>query len=170
MPIVGCEPSCLLTLRDECRDLLEGPEVEAVARQSFLLEEFLLDRHRRGELQSGFRETERCVLVHGHCHQKALVGSRLTIEALGLIPGLALEEVDAGCCGMAGSFGFEREHYDLSVAIGRRRLFPAIEKAGTRVEIVASGVSCRQQILHGTGRVARHPAEFLSEALEVTRC
>ena len=166
IPIVGCEPSCLLTLRDEYRDLVESPEAEAVARLSFLLEEFLLDRHGLGEIRGAFRETERRVLVHGHCHQKALIGSRPTIEALRLIPGLTVDEVDAGCCGMAGSFGFEREHYDLSVAIGRQRLFPAIEEVGTQVEIVASGVSCRQQILHGTGRVARHPAEILREAVE----
>lgn len=166
VPIVSCEPSCLLTIRDECRDLLEGPQAEAVARQSFLLEEFLLDRHRGGELGEAFRESERQILLHGHCHQKALVGARPTIEALRLVPGHTVEEIDAGCCGMAGSFGFEKEHYDLSVAIGRQRLFPAIEQAGTQVEIVASGISCRQQIHHATGRVARHPAEILSEALE----
>ncbi|MFQ5882882.1 MAG: FAD-binding and (Fe-S)-binding domain-containing protein, partial [Candidatus Methylomirabilales bacterium] len=151
IPIVGCEPSCLLTLRDDYRDLVDGPEAETVAHQSFLLEEFLLDRHERGELPLTFREIERRVLLHGHCHQKALVGTRPTIEALRLIPGLTVEEVDSGCCGMAGSFGFEKEHYNLSLAIGRQRLFPAIQEAGDAVEIVASGVSCRQQILHGTG-------------------
>ncbi|MFQ5960754.1 MAG: FAD-binding and (Fe-S)-binding domain-containing protein [Candidatus Methylomirabilales bacterium] len=165
VPIVGCEPSCLLTIRDECRDLVERPEAEAVARQSFLLEEFLLDRHGQGELDGAFRETQRRVLLHGHCHQKALGGTRPTIEALRLIPGLIVDEVDAGCCGMAGSFGFESEHYDLSIAIGRQRLFPAIEKAGNHVEIVASGVSCRQQILHGTHRPAKHPAQVLVEAI-----
>lgn len=165
VPIVGCEPSCLLTLRDECRDLIDGPQAEAVGRQSFLLEEFLLDRHRDGELGKAFRASERRILLHGHCHQKALVGSRPTIEALRLVPGLTVEEVDSGCCGMAGSFGFEREHYDLSVAIGRQRLFPAIEKVGAGTEIVASGVSCRQQIFQGTGRRARHPAEILFEEL-----
>jgi Fe-S oxidoreductase len=165
VPIVGCEPSCLLTFRDEHLDLIGSPETEAVAQHSFLLEEFLLDRHGRGELQTVFRESERRVLFHGHCHQKAAVGTGPTIDALHLIPGLAVEEIDAGCCGMAGSFGFEKEHYDLSVAIGRQRLFPAIEETDARVEIIASGVSCRQQILHGTGRVARHPAELFCEVL-----
>lgn len=169
VPIVGCEPSCLLTLRDECRDLMDSPQAEAVARQSFLLEEFLLNRHAQGEFARTFRETQRRILLHGHCHQKALIGARPTIEALRLIPGLTVEEVDAGCCGMAGSFGFEKEHYDLSIAIGRQRLFPAIEKAGAQVDIVASGVSCRQQILHGTGRIARHPAEVLSAAVETAQ-
>ncbi len=164
VPIVGCEPSCLLALRDDCRDLMEGPEVEAVARQSFLLEEFLLDRHGQHD-QGAFRSAERQVLLHGHCHQKALVGIRPTIEALRLVPGLTVREVDAGCCGMAGSFGFEREHYDLSVAIGQQRLFPAVEKVGPHTEIVAPGVSCRQQILHGTGRRAKHPAQVLAEAV-----
>jgi Fe-S oxidoreductase len=152
-----------LTLRDEVPDLAEGPEAEAVARGSFLLEEFLVGR--RGDCEGVFRPTDRRVLVHGHCHQKALVGTRPTLEALRLIPGLSVKEIDAGCCGMAGSFGFEREHYDLSVAIGRQRLFPAVEQAGLDTEVVASGVSCRQQILHGTGRLARHPAEVLFEAV-----
>ena len=165
VPIVGCEPSCLLTIRDEWRDLVKSPEAEAVARQSFLLEEFLLDRYQRGDLPLAFRPLERRVLLHGHCHQKALIGSRPTIEALQLIPGLIVEEIDAGCCGMAGSFGFEKEHYDLSIAIGRQRLFPAIEKAGTQVDIVAPGVSCRQQVLHGTGRLAKHPVQVMVEAI-----
>jgi Fe-S oxidoreductase len=165
VPIVGCEPSCLLTFRDEHLDLIGSPEADAVAQHSFLLEEFLFDRHGRGELQTVFRESERQVLFHGHCHQKAGVGTGPTIDALHLIPGLTVEEIDAGCCGMAGSFGFEKEHYDLSVAIGRQRLFPAIEETDARVEIIASGVSCRQQILHGTGRVARHPVELFCEVL-----
>lgn len=167
IPIVGCEPSCLLTFRDEHLDLIGSPEAERVAQHSYLLEEFLLERHRRGELGAAFRETGRRVLFHGHCHQKAALGTRATIDALRLIPGLAVEEIDAGCCGMAGSFGFEKEHYDLSLAIGRQRLFPAIEQAEGRPEIIASGVSCRQQILHGTGRAARHPAELLGEVLAV---
>ena len=166
IPIVGCEPSCLLTFRDEHCDLIEGSEAQAVAGHSFLLEEFLLERHHLGELPAVFQDTGRRVLVHGHCHQKAAIGTRPTVDALRLVPGLTVEEIDAGCCGMAGSFGFEKEHYDLSLAIGRQRLFPAIEGAGPGVEIIASGVSCRQQILHGTGRAARHPAELLCELLE----
>lgn len=167
IPIVGCEPSCLLTLRDEYCDLAERPVAEAVARQSFLLEEFLVNRHGRGERGGIFRKIERQVLLHAHCHQKALVGARPTIEALRLIPGLTVKEVEAGCCGMAGSFGFEREHYDLSIAIGRQRLFPAIEATEPQTDIVAPGVSCRQQILHGTGRRAKHPAQVLLEAVTI---
>lgn len=166
IPIVGCEPSCLLTFRDEHLDLIGRSEAGPVAGHSFLIEEFLLERHRQGELRAGFRETGRRVLVHGHCHQKAAIGTRPTVDALRLVPGLTVEEIDAGCCGMAGSFGFEKEHYDLSLAIGRQRLFPAIEGAEAGAEIIASGVSCRQQILHGTGRAARHPAELFCDVLD----
>jgi Fe-S oxidoreductase len=166
IPIVGCEPSCLLTLRDEYRDLVDTAEAEAVAEGSYLLEEFLLKRHSREELMRHFRETPKALLLHGHCHQKALVGTKPLLDLLGLVPGLEVHEVNSGCCGMAGSFGFEREHYDLSMAIGKLRLFPAVLKAGSAVEIVAPGTSCRQQILHGTGRTVRHPAEILRDALK----
>ncbi|MFQ5882006.1 MAG: FAD-binding and (Fe-S)-binding domain-containing protein [Candidatus Methylomirabilales bacterium] len=166
IPLVGCEPSCLLTLRDEYRDLVDTSEADAVAEESYLLEEFLLKRHPRGDLSRHFRETPKRLLLHGHCHQKALVGTKPLLELLGMIPELEVQEVNAGCCGMAGSFGFEREHYELSMAIGRLRLFPAIEAAGAEVEVVAPGVSCRQQISHGTGRPVRHPAEILCEALQ----
>ena len=164
VPIVGLEPSCLLTLRDEYPDLLRGEAARLVARQGLLLEELLLREREAGRLSLNFRKNGGRVLLHGHCHQKALVGTAPTVEMLRWA-GFEVTEVDSGCCGMAGSFGFEQEHYDLSVAIANRRLVPAVKAAGPGVEIVASGISCRQQIEHLAGRKARHPAELLWESL-----
>jgi FAD/FMN-containing dehydrogenase/Fe-S oxidoreductase len=160
--IVGCEPSCLLTLRDEYLDLLQGPEVEKIAAASYLFEEFLI--RRRPDLR--FRLTARKVLVHGHCHQKAHIGAGPTLQALRLVPGLKVTEINSGCCGMAGSFGFEKEHYELSRAIAGQRLAPAINAAPPDAEIVITGVSCRQQIGHFTSRSPRHAVELLREAVE----
>src|SRR5258708_6030780 len=107
----------------------------------------------------------RRVLFHGHCHQKALAGTAATTALLRAIPGADVVEVDAGCCGMAGSFGFEAEHYELSMRIRELRLFPAIRAEPNDTIIAATGVSCRQQIAHGTGRSARHPLEIVRQAL-----
>ena len=161
--IVGLEPSCLLTLRDEYVDLLRSDAARRVAAQSLLLEEFL-ERERKSGLSLPFAGNGRKALLHGHCHQKALVGTAPTVSAL-TWAGFDVQEVDSGCCGMAGSFGFEREHYDLSVALGNRRLVPAVKAAAADVEIVAPGISCRQQIEHLAGRRAKHPAEVLWESL-----
>jgi len=161
--IVGLEPSCLLTLRDEAVDLLRTEEARTVAGQSFLFEEFLLRERGRG-LTLTFAANGRRALLHGHCHQKALIGTAPTVAALRWA-GFQVSEVDSGCCGMAGSFGFEREHYDLSVWLGNRRLAPAVKAAAADTEIVAPGMSCRQQIEHLAGRRAKHPAEVLWEAL-----
>jgi Fe-S oxidoreductase len=161
--IVGLEPSCLLTLRDEAVDLLRTDAARAVARQSVLFEEFLLSERGRG-LELRFSGDGRKALLHGHCHQKALVGTGPTVAALRWA-GFEVTEVDSGCCGMAGSFGFEREHYDLSVALGNRRLAPAVKAAPADTVLVAPGISCRQQIDHLTGRRALHPAEVLRAAL-----
>jgi Fe-S oxidoreductase len=108
------------------------------------------------------KNSGRKVLLHGHCHQKALVGTAPTVAVL-RSAGFEVSEVDSGCCGMAGSFGFEKEHYDLSLTIGNRRLAPAVKAASAEVEIVAPGISCRQQIEHLTGKIAKHPAEVLWE-------
>jgi FAD/FMN-containing dehydrogenase/Fe-S oxidoreductase len=161
--IVGLEPSCILTLRDEWVDLLRTDEARAVARQSALLEQFLLRERERG-LELRWTSHGRQALLHGHCHQKAIVGTAPTVGALNWA-GYKVSEVDSGCCGMAGSFGFEREHYDVSVALGNRRLAPAVKAAPAATEIVAPGISCRQQIQHLAGRRAKHPAEVLWEAL-----
>ncbi|HEY7322988.1 MAG TPA: FAD-linked oxidase C-terminal domain-containing protein [Candidatus Binatia bacterium] len=164
VPIVGLEPSCLLTLRDEYPELLRTAAAKRVAENSFLLEEFLLQEQRAGKIGFDFKSSGRKVLLHGHCHQKALVGMAPTVAVL-KSAGFEVSEVDSGCCGMAGSFGFEKEHYDLSLAIGNRRLAPAVKAAGAEVEIVAPGISCRQQIEHLTGKKAKHPAEVLWEAI-----
>src|SRR5207302_1749449 len=161
--IVGLEPSCSLTLRDEWVDLLRTDDARAVAEQSLLLEQFLLRERERG-LTLRFADGHgRKVLLHGHCHQKAMVGTAPTVAVL-TWAGYDVSEVDSGCCGMAGSFGFEREHYDLSVALGNRRLAPAVKAADPHTLVVAPGISCRQQIEHLAGRRAKHPAEALAEA------
>jgi Fe-S oxidoreductase len=158
--IVGLEPSCLLTLRDEYVDLLRSDDARLVARQSLLLEEFL----QREKALPPAAGNGRKALLHGHCHQKAMVGTAPTVAVL-KGAGYQVSEVDAGCCGMAGSFGFEAEHYDLSLQIANRRLVPAVNAAAPDVAVCAPGISCRQQIAHTTGRQAKHPAELLWEAL-----
>jgi FAD/FMN-containing dehydrogenase/Fe-S oxidoreductase len=161
--IVGLEPSCLLTLRDESVDLLRTEAARLVAGQSLLLEEFLQRERGRG-LTLAFASHARKALLHGHCHQKALAGTAPTVAAL-TWAGFDVAEVDSGCCGMAGSFGFEREHYDISVSLGNRRLAPAVKAAPADTVVVAPGISCRQQIDHLTGRRALHPAEALRAVL-----
>ena len=161
--IVGLEPSCLLTLKDEYVDLLRTDAARKVAAQAALLEQFLLQERARG-LSLSFKAGPREALLHGHCHQKAMVGTAPTVAALKWA-GYTVTEVDSGCCGMAGSFGFEREHYDVSVSLGNRQLAPAVKAAPATTEVVAPGISCRQQIQHLAGRRAKHPAEALWEAL-----
>jgi len=168
VPIVGVEPSCLLTLRDEYSAMLPGDQrARAVAAATRLPEELLLQAIADGRLilpKQGPVSGQR-ILFHGHCHQKALAGTAATVALLRSIPGADVTEVDAGCCGMAGSFGFEAEHYELSMTIGELRLFPAIRAEAPDTIVAATGVSCRQQIAHGTGRAARHPLEIVQQAL-----
>jgi Fe-S oxidoreductase len=168
VPIVGVEPSCLLTLRDEYPALLpDDPRARAVAAATRLPEELLLAAVADGRLvlPQESAVSGRRVMFHGHCHQKALAGTAATTALLRSIPGADVIEVDAGCCGMAGSFGFEAEHYELSMSIGELRLFPAIRAEAQNTIIAATGVSCRQQIAHGTGRPALHPLEIVRNAL-----
>jgi FAD/FMN-containing dehydrogenase/Fe-S oxidoreductase len=160
VPLVGLEPSCILTIRDDYRKLLpDDGRVEKLAGATRLFEEALLELEPELPLAGGAP-----VLLHGHCHQKALVGTGPTEEALALAPGADVEVVDSGCCGMAGLFGYEQGHYEVSMKMGERRLFPAVRGAEERV-VVASGTSCREQILDGTGRRALHPAEYLAQLL-----
>jgi len=173
VPVVGLEPSCLLTLRDEYLDLVPGNEAEAVAAQSFLWEEFLLQDDVVADLKRTFSQlktdhwplTTNKLLVHGHCHQKAHVGIEKMLQLLRMIPGAEVRAINSGCCGMAGAFGFEKEHYDISMAIGEQRLFPAIREADENWLIVAPGISCRQQIAQGTRKRVLHPAEVMGLSL-----
>jgi Fe-S oxidoreductase len=159
IPLVGLEPSCILTMRDDYRKLLPDDErVEKLAEATRLFEEALLELDEELPLQEGAP-----VLLHGHCHQKALVGTGPTEQVLGLVADVKV--VDSGCCGMAGLFGYEKGHYEVSMKMGERRLFPAVREAGERV-VVAPGTSCREQILDGTERQALHPAEYLASLLD----
>jgi FAD/FMN-containing dehydrogenase/Fe-S oxidoreductase len=170
-PIVGAEPSCILTLRDEHRAMLpDDPWVKDIASRVQLVEELLVEAIDDGRLP--LREDSelagRRILFHGHCHQKAEVGTVATMNLLRRIPGTEVEELDAGCCGMAGSFGFESEHYAVSMAVGNDRLFPAIQAEPRETVVAATGVSCRQQIAHGTQRTAWHPVELVARAVAQT--
>jgi Fe-S oxidoreductase len=154
-------------LQDEYLSLLPGnPSVTQVASRVRQVEELLTEAIDSGALvlsaDSWLSGKE--ILLHGHCHQKAEVGTAATLELLRRIPGATVTELDAGCCGMAGSFGFEAEHYDVSLKVGEDRLFPAIRAAGAAV-IAATGVSCRQQIKHGTARTASHPVELIASCV-----
>ena len=167
VPIVGVEPSCLLMLRDDYAALLPGdPAAREVAVAARLVEELLVEAVEGGvlPLRPAAAVSGRRILFHGHCHQKALVGTAATVRLLASIPGAEVVEVDAGCCGMAGSFGFEVEHYELSLRIGGLRLFPMVRAEPADTLLAATGVSCRQQITHGAGRAARHPVELVRAA------
>ncbi|HEY2697693.1 MAG TPA: FAD-linked oxidase C-terminal domain-containing protein [Pseudonocardiaceae bacterium] len=167
-PIVGCEPSCLFTLRDEHLALLPGDDaVRDVAGRVRQVEELLGEAIDDGRLtlRADSWLAGRKLVFHGHCHQKAEVGTAATMALLRRIPGVTITELDAGCCGMAGSFGFEAEHYEMSMTVGSDRLFPAINAQQQDTVIVATGVSCRQQIRHGTARTSWHPVRLLREAI-----
>ena len=165
VPIVGLEPSCILSFSDDYLDLVDHPEAEVVGRQTRLLEDFLVQSHHEEGLELQFTQRPKTILVHGHCHQKALVGMAATLEVLNLPPRYEASEISSGCCGMAGSFGYEKEHYDISMKVGEDRLFKVIREAEEDVEVAAVGTSCRHQIVDATGRPARHWAEILVEAL-----
>ncbi len=166
--IVGLEPSCLFTLRDEIPALLPGDDAAAVGDHALLLED-LLDRDweagRRLPLADGAGSAGPSLLVHGHCHQKAAGATGATLRMLGRIPGATVREIPSGCCGMAGAFGYHAEHAALSLAMGELDLLPAVRAAPPDAHVVADGTSCRAQIHDATGRVARHAALVLREAL-----
>jgi FAD/FMN-containing dehydrogenase/Fe-S oxidoreductase len=161
-PILGCEPSCLVTLVDEYRDFHLGQDAEEVARASAMADAFVGDRVRVPELPLASRTGR--VLLHGHCQQKAVLGTAGTVAALARVTGLEIKEIDSGCCGMAGSFGYEHGHFEVSVALANRVLIPAAQ-ADPTAALVAPGFSCRSQ-LHGlAGLVARAPMQLLAECL-----
>jgi len=164
--VVGLEPSCLLTLRDEFLALGLGEAAQRLAGSAFLFEEFLVRERRAGRWTLALRDLgPRQALVHGHCHQKAFDAFTPVLEVLGWIPGLAVSPVESSCCGMAGAFGFEAEHFDLSMRMGEAALLPAVRGASPEALIIADGTSCRHQILDGAQRQAWHVARALAQAL-----
>lgn len=164
-PVVGLEPSCLLALRDDYNSLGLGPDVARLGRQVFLFEDFLVREKARGlTLPLGPLVGSPAVL-HGHCHQKAFGAMGAVHEVLGWIPGFQFEAVSSTCCGMAGSFGLEAEHFDASRRMAEASLLPAVRAAGADAPILADGFSCRHQIRDGSGRSALHVAQILRQAL-----
>ena len=165
-PIVGIEPSCLLTLRDELGAVAPGEPAREVAGRSLLFEEFLAGQARRGELRLPLREDgAREAYLHGHCHQKAMGTMPDVTAALQLVPGLSVHPIESSCCGMAGAFGYQKDHYEVSLRMAERSLLPAVRGAPQNALIVADGTSCRHQIEDGAGRRAVHVARVLESAL-----
>lgn len=166
IPIVGAEPSCMLTLRDEYVTLASEPQAaHEVAKQVFTFEEFVVREAGQGRFRPSWRPTAGKALLHGHCHQKALVGNGPSIKALELA-GYEVEVIPSGCCGMAGDFGYQAEHYTISQTIAEDRLLPAVRAAAMETLLVASGTSCRHQIDHFSGRQSLHLAEALALVLK----
>jgi len=166
VPIVGLEPSCLLTLRDELPAVVKQGPVQAVAKQGMLFEELIAAESRAGSLSLPLRKDgERKAYLHGHCHQKALGTMPDVLAALKVVPGLSVELIDSSCCGMAGAFGYEAEHYDVSMRMAERSLLPAVRAASKDALILADGTSCRHQIADGTSREAVHVARVFASAL-----
>ena len=166
VPIVGLEPSCLFTLRDELLSLFPRSEVEALSSQALLFEEFLMRERAAGRLHLPLAERPgQRALLHGHCHQKAFGAMSAVERALRLIPGLEVETIVSSCCGMAGSFGYEAEHFDASMRMAEASLLPKVRDSAPTTTIVADGTSCRHQIHDGTGREPVHVARVLRDAL-----
>ncbi len=171
LPVVGLEPSCLLTLRDELVAMLPGRESEALAKHALLFEEFIASEHEAGRLRLDLGPIDGAgkALVHGHCHRKAFAAMDSLRTTIDLVPGLETEIVTSSCCGMAGAFGYAAENYDISMKMGELSLLPAVRATGEDAVLVADGTSCRQQIRDGTGRRALHPARVLARALRGKR-
>jgi Fe-S oxidoreductase len=168
--LIGLEPSCLLSFRDEYPRLVSPTlikKAEQIKAHSYLIEEFLAAEIHLGNIsKESFDRSKRRIMLHGHCHQKALSNIEDSIWALSLPQNNSVELIPSGCCGMAGSFGYEEEHYAVSQQIGELVLFPAIRKATKDIVIAASGTSCRHQIWEGTSRKALHPVEVLYNSLK----
>ena len=169
VPVIGLEPSCLFTLRDEFKAMLPGEDTDTLANQALLFEEFLAREQAAGGLKLDLGPVSSTrALLHGHCHQKAFAVMDAVETTLRLVPGLDVETIQSGCCGMAGAFGFDAQNYDVSMTMGELDLLPAVRGADEGTLIVAGGTSCRQQIRDGTGRNAVHPARVLANALSET--
>lgn len=166
VPIVGLEPSCLLTLRDEFKAILPGADSDALAAQAQLLEEFLAAESDSGQLALTLKPARwRRALLHGHCHQKAFAVMDAVTKTLRLVPELDVQTIESSCCGMAGAFGYEAEHFDMSLRMAELNLLPAVRAVGDDTVVVADGTSCRHQIRDGASRQALHVARVLESCL-----
>ncbi|HTJ25129.1 MAG TPA: FAD-linked oxidase C-terminal domain-containing protein [Candidatus Limnocylindria bacterium] len=166
VPIVGLEPSCLLSLRDEFLVLVPGEDARTVAAQALLFEEFVVRELDAGRWAPPLRPLAARAVVHGHCHQKAFGAMPAVVRALRAIPALEASVIESSCCGMAGTFGYEAEHYEISMRMAERDLLPAVRAADAATLVVADGMSCKHQIAHGARRRALHVAELYAVALE----
>lgn len=169
VPLIGIEPSAILTFRDEYIDLADDDQFEAakeLAKHVWIIDEFIASEIEKGNITGDkFTKEKRDIKLHGHCHQKALSSLTHSVKILSLPENYSVEVIPSGCCGMAGSFGYEEEHYDISMKIGELVLFPAVRNSKEETVIAAPGTSCRHQIKDGTGKKALHPVEVLYEAL-----
>ncbi|MFK7774970.1 MAG: FAD-binding and (Fe-S)-binding domain-containing protein [Saprospiraceae bacterium] len=169
-PLIGIEPSAILTFRDEYPRLVEKSEIgnaKELGKNCFLIDEFISNEIKKGKITADFFTKEKKeILLHGHCHQKALSNLEDTVWLLSLPENYSVEVIPSGCCGMAGSFGYEKEHFEISQQVGNLVLFPKVKNAKSEIEIVAPGTSCRHQIFDGTGRKVKHPVELLWEAIK----
>jgi Fe-S oxidoreductase len=165
MPVVGLEPSCLLTFRDEVPALIKSATVDKLAGSALLLEEFLAREQAAGRLNLPLGPLKRQALVHGHCHQKAFDAMGAVESVLKLVPELSVQSVESSCCGMAGAFGYDASTIDVSFKMGELSLLPAVRKAPADALIVADGTSCRHQIHDGSGRAAAHVARVLEMSI-----
>jgi len=166
-PLIGVEPSAILTFRDEYLRLADNKNAaEQLAKNTFTFEEFLANEIKEGAIDDQlFTKEEKELKIHGHCHQKALSGTSSSFQIMNLPKNYKVTIMNTGCCGMAGSFGYEKEHYDVSMQVGEDTLFPKVRNCSPDTEIVAAGTSCRHQIFDGTERIAKHPITILKEAL-----
>ncbi len=165
LPVLGLEPSCLFSMRDEFESMMPGDATHALAKQAMLFEEFLARESDAGRLKLELKPVAKKALLHGHCHQKAFAAMGAVEKTLRLVPGLEVSTVESSCCGMAGSFGYEAEHFDVSMRMAEASLLPAVRKAAVDTLIVADGTSCRHQIADGAHRDALHVARVLASAL-----
>ncbi len=167
VPLIGIEPSAILSFRDEYLRLADDkPSAKHISKHTFLIEEFLAAEIENGNIsESQFTLDEKQIKIHTHCHQKSMSNQKVTFDILNLPKNYKPTIITSGCCGMAGSFGYEKEHYDVSMKIGELKLFPAVRKTAEDTFISANGTSCRHQILDGTGRIALHPITILKRAL-----
>jgi Fe-S oxidoreductase len=165
VPVIGLEPSCILSFRDEIPALVKSDAASRLSQLALTFEEFLAREHKAGRLTLKLKPAARRALVHGHCHQKSFEAFGPVQTVLGLVPDLKVELVESSCCGMAGAFGYGADTIDVSLAMGELSLLPAVREAPEETIVVADGTSCRHQIHDGTGRTALHVARVLEMCL-----